>query len=104
MIRNLVMGFIAGGIFWDAGHGQTGPQTRVASFFFLLIVASLNSFTQVTLIILDRPAYYRERLAGSYRSVCYLLGLILPDLPLQVCPPTFFLDFFPFSLSFGCIA
>ena len=55
MIRNLIMGLLGGVVFLDAGHGQTGPQTRLSSFFFLLIMATLNSFTQVTLIILDRP-------------------------------------------------
>ena len=84
VLRNLLMGILAGGVFWDAGSGQTGPQTRLSSFFFLLIVATFNSFTQIAMIVMDRPSFYRERLAGSYRALVYLLGLILPDLPIQV--------------------
>ena len=96
VIRNLLMGLLAGGVFWDAGSGQTGPQTRLSSFFFLLIVATFNSFTQIAMIILDRPSYYRERLAGSYRALVYLLGLILPDLPIQVFCSFLFFSFLVF--------
>ena len=98
IIRNLLMGILAGGVFWDAGSGQTGPQTRLSCFFFLLIIATFNSFTQIALIIMDRPSFYRERLSGSYRALVYLLGLILPDLPIQVFPSsilTFLLSIFP---------
>ena len=97
IIRNLLMGILAGGVFWDAGSGQTGPQTRLSSFFFLLIIATFNSFTQIALIIMDRPSFYRERLAGSYRALVYLLGLILPDLPIQVFSSFFLPSWYPVS-------
>ena len=96
--RNLILGVLAGGVFYDAGDGQTGPNTRVSSFYFLLIVATFNSFTQIALIILDRPSFYRERLSGSYRAFAYLLALMLPDLPLQVFVSLYCIKGFNFVL------
>ena len=84
IFRSIILGLLAGGVFYDAGDGQTGPNTRVSSFYFLLLVATFNSFTQIALIILDRPSFYRERLSGSYRALAYLLALMIPDIPFQV--------------------
>ena len=85
------MGLLAGAVFYDLGSGQTAPGSTVASFFFLLIIATFNAFTQITMIMLDRPAFYRERLAGSYRALVYLAGLIVPDLPFQALSFTLFI-------------
>ena len=89
VLRNLAMGLLFGGTFYSLENDQAGLHSRVGYFFFLLIGSTYNCFAQISLIILDRPAFYRERLSGCYQALVYLLGLILPELPLQV--------FFPFK-------
>ncbi len=79
--RNLILGIVSGAVFYDLGNDQSSAGARLASFFFLMIIATFNAFTQITMISLDRPAYYRERLAGSYRALAYLVGIVIPDLP-----------------------
>ena len=79
--RNLILGVVSGGVFYDLGNDQASAGARLASFFFLMIISTFNAFTQITMISLDRPAYYRERLAGSYRALAYLVGIVIPDLP-----------------------
>ena len=80
-LKNVVAGLATGFVFFDLQNDQTDIRCTASIMFVILIISTFNAFPQISTIMRDRPSFYRERASGTYRAVCYLLGLVLSDIP-----------------------
>jgi ABC-type multidrug transport system permease subunit len=91
VIQTIVLGLIAGFIFYDVGNGQKAIQNLQGLVFFTIINQSLSSiFATLQTFPLERPVLLREHEAGAYRIDAFYFARTLSDVPFQIIFPTAF--------------
>jgi len=80
-IRTLFVSLLLGLTYLQTANDQTGANERVNLVFFSALFANLFAFGIIPRTYETRAVYYREKSAGMYSSISYVLGMVLLDLP-----------------------
>ncbi|KAH3758011.1 ABC transporter G family protein [Pelomyxa schiedti] len=84
MISSLVIGLIAGGLYWDLPRDPdaTSAGQRMGALTFALIAFSIMIMNSIGIIIDSRILYFREHGAGLYTSGAYFLANMCVQVPI----------------------
>jgi hypothetical protein len=77
-------------VFLRLGHDQAGAQDRFGMLYFILLCVGFIANDAVPTVVDSRPVFYREQASGAYRSITYLIALIVTDFPSKFPARPFF--------------
>jgi len=83
-ISFFALGLLLGFFYFRLDDNQQGAHSRAGLLYFALLVTNLIVIPILPVMILQRAVYYRERASLTYRSITYLFGLLVVNLPFLV--------------------
>ncbi|MBN3295871.1 ABCG2 protein, partial [Amia calva] len=83
----IILGLVAGAIFFGAKLDPTGMQNRVGSLFFVINEVCFYSVSTIELFIKEKKLFIHQYTSGYYRLSAYFFSIILGDLiPMATVP------------------
>jgi ABC-2 type transporter len=74
VIKKVVLAFVAGSLFFQLPHEQSGLATRQSLLFFSLLFLSFSNIGSIVAFYRERAVFYRQREAKYYAPSAYLVS------------------------------
>eukprot|EP01088_Endostelium_zonatum_P016476 TRINITY_DN446_c0_g1_i1.p1 TRINITY_DN446_c0_g1~~TRINITY_DN446_c0_g1_i1.p1 ORF type:complete len:1655 (+),score=459.85 TRINITY_DN446_c0_g1_i1:79-5043(+) len=114
ILTSMFLGLLFGLLFLGLSNSVADTTLKVSLIYFSLLFTVIIALSSLAKIISERSVFYRERSSMTYRTIVYLLVLILSELPflflssITFCVPVYWLanlnpqpaKFFIFVLGF----
>lgn len=78
----VVFALIVGMLFFQMERDQAGAKTRISMIFISIVFSGNTALMAIPWLVAQRPVYFRERSANTYRFIPYYAALVLAELPL----------------------
>lgn len=82
IMKKVIMGLIAGSLFWDLPHEQSGLRTRLAILFFSNLFLAFSNVGIITPFYRERSVFYSQRESKYYSPSAYFFSKTILELPL----------------------
>uniref|UniRef100_A0A7S4UJF0 ABC transporter domain-containing protein n=1 Tax=Guillardia theta TaxID=55529 RepID=A0A7S4UJF0_GUITH len=88
--RSVTMGLLVGFLYRGVQFTQASVQDRTGALYFVITTQIFSAQASMRIFLEERDLFFRERLAGAYRTSSYYWSKSLADTPLQlVCALVF---------------
>ncbi|KAK5577507.1 hypothetical protein RB653_002449 [Dictyostelium firmibasis] len=93
LLKNIVMGFVLGTLFWKMDTNQTDGSNRSGLLFFSLLSFVFGGFGSISVFFNQRQVFYTQRAWKYYNTTSYFLSMIITDLPMSIIEVLIFSNF-----------
>ncbi|EGC32253.1 hypothetical protein DICPUDRAFT_155800 [Dictyostelium purpureum] len=93
ILKNVIMGFILGTLYWKLETNQTDGNNRSSLLFFALLSFVFGGFSSISIFFINRPIFYQQRAWKYYNTFSYFVSMVINDLPLSIIEVLVFSNF-----------
>ncbi|KAN0035235.1 hypothetical protein ACTA71_004496 [Dictyostelium dimigraforme] len=93
LLKNIVIGFVLGTLYWKLDTNQTDGSNRSGLLFFSLLSFVFGGFGSISVFFNQRQVFYNQRAWKYYNTMTYFLSMIITDLPMSIVEVLLFSNF-----------